>query len=197
MRTGVTRGAKLHLAGKALPVVSLLALAAGGCTQGAAYPYYDPDTRLITRIDYDTDGDGRIEAHLYYYAGQAVRLEADGNGDGIVDRWEEYAREGELRRLGTSSAADGRVDTWARQTGTQLQVDISTRRDGAIDRREYHDNGVLTRTEQDTNRDGRVDQWQRFEQGRLREVMLDTTFSAGRPDQRLVYSDSGDVDVQR
>jgi hypothetical protein len=156
-----------------------------------AFPMYDPDTRVISRIDYDADGNSVIEARLYYRNGRPVRLEVDANEDGVVDRWESYTGENTLARVGTSSVRDGRPDTWARTDGDDVQLEMSTSRDGRIDRREFRHAQQLIRTEADTNGDGRLDQWQRFENGRLRELDLDTTLSAGQPDQRLVYTDSG------
>jgi hypothetical protein len=49
----------------------------------------------------------------------------------------------------------------------------------------------VVRAEQDTNGDGRIDQWQRFEHGKLRELLIDTTLASGEPNRRLVYSDNG------
>jgi hypothetical protein len=145
----------------------------------------------IRRIDYDTDRDGRIDMRAYLLSGRTVRIEVDGNGDGVVDRWEYYRVDGGLDRLGTSSESDGVEDTWVVQTGDQMRVDVSTHRDGIVDRRELHQGGALVRSEQDTNGDGRIDQWQRFERGRLRELLIDTTLASGEPDRRLLYADNG------
>jgi hypothetical protein len=191
----VTDGAKLFTrAFKRLGVALCGVCAVAACERSTAAPSYDPDTRLVRRIDYDTDRDGRIEARVYYAGGRAVRLEADSDADGVIDRWEQYDEAGGPPRVGTSSLRDGRADTWALARGAQVEVEISTRRDGAVDRREFHDNGALVRTEQDTNFDGQIDQWQRFEQGRLRELDLDSTFAAGRPDRRLVYAANGTLE---
>jgi hypothetical protein len=163
------------------------------CERDRVSPVYDA-AGTIRRLDYDTNRDGEIDMRAYLENGRTVRIEADGNGDGVVDRWEYYRPDGQLDRLGTSSEADGVEDTWVVQSGTQMRVDIATRRDGIADRHEFHDNGVLVRTEQDTNGDGRIDQWQRFEGGRLRELLIDTTQSSGRPDERLVYAANGSVE---
>ena len=74
-----------------------------------------------------------------------------------------------------------------------MRVDIATRRDGIADRHEFHDKGDLVRAEQDTNGDGRTDQWQRFDDGKLRELLVDTSRRLGRPDTRLVYADDGSL----
>jgi len=169
------------------------ALLTGSCARDNVAPVYDSDTRTVSRLDYDTDGDGRVDTRSYLQGGRGVRLEADGNGDGRVDRWEYYRPDGQLDRLGASSQGDGRDDTWVVQNGNQMRVDISTRRDGVTDRHEFHEQGVLVGAEQDTDFDGRIDQWQRFENGRMRELLVDTQRS-GRPDRRLVYATDGSLE---
>jgi hypothetical protein len=170
----------------------IVAVSLSACARDRVSPVYDP-AGTIRRLDYDTDRDGRVDMRAYLENGRTVRIEADGNGDGVVDRWEYYRPDGQLDRLGTSSEGDGIEDTWVVQSGSQMRVDVATRRDGVADRHEFHDNGVLVRAEQDTNGDGRIDQWQRFEGGRLRELLIDTTQSTGRPDERLVYAADGSV----
>ena len=160
------------------------------CARDRVTAVYDAGG-AIRRIDYDTDRDGRIDMRAYLLNGRTVRIEADGNGDGVVDRWEYYGANGSLDRLGTSSESDGVEDTWVVQSGDQMRVDISTRRDGVADRHELHEHGTLLRAEQDTNRDGRIDQWQRFEHGKLRELLIDTTLASGEPNRRLVYTENG------
>ena len=168
----------------------LMCAALVACARDRVTAVYDAGG-AIRRIDYDTDRDGRVDLRAYLLNGRTVRIEADGNGDGIVDRWEYYGTNGGLDRLGTASESDGVEDTWVVQSGDQMRVDISTRRDGVADRHELHENGILLRAEQDTNGDGRIDQWQRFEHGKLRELLIDTTLASGEPNRRLVYAESG------
>jgi hypothetical protein len=160
------------------------------CARDRVTAVYDA-SGAIRRIDYDTDRDGRIDMRAYLLNGRTVRIEADGNGDGVVDRWEYYGANSSLDRLGTSSESDGVEDTWVVQTGAQMRVDISTRRDGVADRHELHESGTLLRAEQDTNGDGRIDEWQRFDHGKLRELLIDTTLASGEPNRRLVYAENG------
>jgi hypothetical protein len=167
----VSERAKLHApcCGSCAIIGALSAVLAGAsCARAPVAPVYDADTKTVVRLDYHADGDG----------------------DGRIDRWEYYRADGQLDRLGTSSQADGREDTWVVQNGSQMRVDVSTRRDGVADRHEFHQQGVLVRAEQDTDFDGRVDQWQEFEGGKLRRLLIDTERS-GRPDRRLVYAASG------
>jgi hypothetical protein len=171
-----------------VPVLAVVS----ACARDRVTPVYNA-AGAITRLDYDTDRDGRVDMRAYLESGRTVRIEGDGNGDGIIDRWEYYGADGTLVRLGTSSESDGVEDTWVVQSGDQMRVDISTRRDGVADRHEFHQKGALVRAEQDTNGDGRIDQWQRFDGGKLRELLIDTSQSSGRPDQRLVYAADGSL----
>jgi hypothetical protein len=175
-----------------LYVVLLLVTSVAACERDRVLPIYD-QAGLLFRLDYDTDRDGRIDMRAYLDNGRTVRIEADGNGDGLVDRWEYYAADGRLDRLGTSSESDGVEDMWVVQNGSEMRVDVSTRRDGIANRHEFHDGGRLVRAEQDTNGDGRVDEWQRFSDGKLRELLIDTTLSSNRPDRRLLYRPDGSL----
>ncbi len=149
----------------------------------------------MIRLDDDRDGDGRIDVRTYFRQGRAERLEADVDGDGQVDRWEYYDDQGRLVRLGRASAGDGREDTWVGEDGDLMRVDISTRRDGVIDRHEVYQRDALVRTEIDGNQDGVIDQWQAFEAGRLRELRVDSGRTLGRPDRRLVYTPDGALEA--
>ncbi len=170
----------------------ILAICVAACERERVTPVYD-SAGTIRRLDYDTDRDGHVDMRAYLENGRTVRIEADGNSDGIIDRWEYYRADSQLDRLGTSSESDGVEDTWVVQSGDQMRVDISTQRNGVADRHEFHDKGVLVRAEQDTNGDGRIDQWQRFEGGKLRELLIDTSQTSGRPDRRLLYANDGSL----
>lgn len=178
---------------KLYAVACCLLPALSACARDRVTAVYDP-AGTIRRLDYDIDHDDHVDMRAYLEHGRTVRIEADGNGDGMVDRWEYYGTDGHLDRLGTSSESDGLEDTWVVQNGDQMRVDISTRRDGVADRREFHEKGTLVRAEQDTNGDGRTDQWQRFADGKLRELLIDTSQKTGRPDRRLVYANDGSLE---
>src|SRR4051812_34315900 len=89
----VSDGAKLY-------TVVIVAMCVSGCGREHVLPVYDA-SGAIRRIDYDNDGDGHVEMRAYLQAGRTVRIEADGNGDAVVDRWEYYRPDGQLERLGT------------------------------------------------------------------------------------------------
>ncbi len=184
----VTERAKLYLRTGYPPIWAVVALAAA-CSRGPAVtPVYDAKTHELVRLDYDYDGDGTADVHTYMSDGRPVRLEGDTNKDGVIDRWEYYDTKGQLDRLGASSRGDGVVDTWLRESGSDRQVETSTARDGAIDRREFYRNGVLVRTETDTNHDGLPDTWEEFENGTVRTILMDEDKRHGRPTRRLVYA---------
>lgn len=160
-----------------------------GCSSPArVYGVYAHDTRVLLRLDYDYNADGVIDVRTYMRNGAPVRLEGDANGDGRIDRWEYYSSAGELLRVGGSTQGDGREDTWARVVDGDTHVDLSTRRDNIVDRREVYRGGVLVRAESDTNYDGLPDTWEEFEQGVLARLLLDDDKRHGRPTRRIVYA---------
>lgn len=191
----VTQGAKLYLVpGSGLQVPGSLflfvVLALSGCAPGSherATGVYAHDTRVLVRLDYDADGDGRLDARTYMRDGRPVRLEGDGDRDGLVDRWEYYGADGNLLRIGGSSRGDGLEDTWVRTRGEERLVDISTRRDGRVDRREIYRGETLVRAESDTNHDSMTDRWEEFSNGAIARVLLDEERRLGRPTRRILY----------
>ena len=159
----------------------------------APRPVYDALTRVLVRLDWDSNGDGRIDHRTYVHRTVPYRTEIDRDDDGRVDTWEYVAADGKVRRLGTASANDGVEDTWtwpADGAGT-LRIDRAQYRDGVADRAEYFQRDVLVRAEEDANRDGRIDKWETWEGGVLRAAAYDTSFAAGRADRRVLYDDAG------
>jgi hypothetical protein len=180
-------GSRFHVPGS---LFLFMVLAAPGCASGPqerATGVYAHDTRALIRLDYDADGDGRIDARTYMRDGKPVRLEGDGDRDGVVDRWEYYSADGSLQRVGGSSRGDGLEDTWVRTRGDERLVDISTRRDGRVDRREIYRAETLVRVESDTNHDRMTDRWEEFSDGAIARVLLDEERRLGRPTRRILY----------
>lgn len=174
---------------------ALAALLASGCapTAEGPRPSYDPVTRRLVRLDYDTTGGGRIDARTYLDGTRPFRAELDPDGVGRVSRWEYFDASGRLTRVGTSSLGDGNEDTWtwAASPDGERRVDVSTARDRRPDRREFYRDDELVRVEEDVNGDGRLDKWEAYVDGELRTVAFDTTYRAGRPDRRAVYDAGG------
>ena len=92
-----------------------------------------------------------------------------------------------------AACASERVTPVYDPAGAIRRLDYDTDRDGRVDMRAYLENGRTVRIEADGNGDGRIDQWQRFDGGKLRELLLDTSQASGRPDRRLVYANDGSV----
>ena len=166
------------------------AIAVSSCNGGPAahaYGVYTHDTRVLVRLDYDYNGDGRIDVRTFIRDGRPLRLEADSNSDGLIDRWEYYAPSGQLLRIGGSTESDGLEDTWVFPNGEQRVIEISTGRDGRVDRREFYQGDVLLRAESDTNRDGLPDRWEEFRDGVITRLLVDDEQRLGRPTRRLTY----------
>lgn len=178
------------------PVLVLCSSACGTVAQERAAGVYAHDTRVLLRLDYDADGDGRVDARTYMHDGRPVRLEGDGNGDGAIDRWEYFGSDGRLLRIGGSTLGDGREDTWVRTVGEERIVDISTRRDGTIDRRETYRGETLVRAESDTNHDGLADRWEEFLDGAISRLLLDEEQRHGRPTRRVLYGTNGEARIE-
>jgi len=121
-----------------------------------------------------------------------LRIEIDQDGDGRIDRWEYYGTDRKLAKVGFSRAKDGVEDAWSffNVAGALDRIEISTKRNRAIDRVEHYQNGVLVRAEEDSDGDGRFDKWETYAGERLTSVAFDTT-RRGSPDRRLIYSADG------
>lgn len=191
---GVTQRAKLSLSVIIAALLSPVLAAVQGCAadEGTVTPVYDPATRDLVRLDYDIDRDGRVEVRTFMANGKPVRLEGDQDRDGKVDRWEYYGTDGQLLKLGTSSGRDGVEDTWLYQAGTSRRIEMSTARDGVVDRFEYYEGPQLVRVETDVNRDGTVDHWEEYERGNLQVLRMDDEQHPGRPVRRLTYREGAE-----
>ena len=76
--------------------------------------------------------------------------------------------------------ADGRV----------ARIEVSTLRDGTVDRWEFYEDDALARVEQDTTADGVPDRWETFTDGRVATMAFDDN-GDDRPDRRLSYDPEG------
>lgn len=168
------------------PIVVGLAWFAGlaaGCggaappagAQGRITPAYDQATGRLTRLAYDANDNGKDDTWASMDGARLTTLEADENEDGRIDRWEYYP-----------AGAGG-----PRQTPERIER--STRFDGKVSRREFFENGVMTRVEEDTDGNGALDKWETYAGGALAVLALDTS-GRGRPDRRLIYRPDGSLD---
>jgi hypothetical protein len=53
-------------------------------------PVYDTTTGKLRLLQYDSNGEGKIDAWSYMNGSQVVRIEVDRDGDGRVDQWQYY-----------------------------------------------------------------------------------------------------------
>lgn len=176
--------------------LGLLIALAPGCAESEkriVEASYDAYSGRLIQLSADQDGDGRIDQWTYLDGTRPLRGEKDADADGRIDRWEYFDAQAALVTVGTSSRNDGIEDTWTWVTRAngEGRVDVSTRRDRHVDRREFYLDTTLARAELDTNADGRIDRWDRYENGVLREVQFDTSFTAARADRRLLYDAQG------
>jgi hypothetical protein len=84
----------------------------GSAPRGRSVPerwaYPGPDG-LPTRMEYDADGDGRVERAEVFEAGRIVAVEVDSDRDGRIDRWQDW-RSGILASEEFDTDADGKPD---------------------------------------------------------------------------------------
>jgi hypothetical protein len=156
----------------------LIALALPGCADpqtstSRVQPVYDKHTGQLTELTYDENANGRIDTWVHLDGTRILRAEADHDEDGRIDRWEHYRAEG--------------------SHGTISRIEMSTHRDGRINRIELFVNGALDQVHEDTDRDGRIDKWETYRDSALAAVAYDIQ-RRGTPDRRLVYRPDGSLD---
>ncbi len=152
-------------------------------------PTYD-GTGTLRKLQYDRNGDGRIDTWGYMEGTRVVKVEVDENGDGTVDRWEIHRADAVA---GDTDGAAANPSLPAPVDKTVERIERATRFDGTVSRREYFDSGTLTKIEEDTDGDGKIDKWETYAGGGLSTMSLDTR-GRGVPDRRLVYKVDGSLD---
>lgn len=185
------------LAGSVL-AVALISVACGPpADRKKIEPIYDRQTGRLQVLNYDSDGDGKVDTISHMDGARVLRIEIDRDEDGRVDRWEYYDANQKLEKVGFSRPGDGKEDAWssARQDGSIARIDISLARDGKVTRREYYEKDTVVRAEEDGDGDGTFDKWETYEEGRLASVAFDT-LHRGKPDRRLVYGADGSAHLE-
>ena len=160
--------------------------------KGAWKGYYDAQGRVAI-VEYDSNGDGRADYIAHYDERRQIRtIEVDEDHDSWVDRFEHYDAAGVLEKVGRCRRQRGRADEWTYRApdGRAARIEYDDDGDGAPERAEVFENGVMARVETDSDRDGRPDRWQAWQRGRLASEDLDTD-GDGRPDRRLVFGPGG------
>jgi hypothetical protein len=179
----------------------LAALTLTACTPGAAdapaqtaqpqgteqlKPEYDAAGKL-QKLEYDRNKDGKVDTWGYMDGARVVRVEVDENSDGKIDRWEYHRSDDSPAGTAAGAAAAPGVDR------SVERIERATKFDGTVSRREYFENGALTKIEEDTDGNGKVDKWETYTGGSLALMALDTQ-GRGTPDRRLVYRPDGSMD---
>lgn len=206
-RFHVGAGQRLAPLSGVVAVVVALAVPIGGCLRvedastrvaPKVESVYDPETRRLTLLRVDADRNGTAETRSHMSGNRVVRIEVDTDEDGLVDRWEHYAPDQTLTRVGFSRARDGYEDAWsyADASGQITRIEISATRDGRVTRTEHFADARLTRVEEDADQDGHIDRWEAYEAGRLTQLSFDTS-GAGRPTSTLMYLPDGSVEVRQ
>ena len=154
----------------------------------------DERTGRVRELRVTPSGDFMSVARVYLDETGGARVPLDTDGDGIVDRWEYYADvrqigSGAVEKVGFSLAGDEIVDAWAfhDEQGQIHRVEVSTGRDGVVDRWEHYSGGALVRVETDADRDGRADNWSTYRNG-----ILSTATSAAGGDGHADHPQAGE-----
>ena len=142
---------------------------------GRVTPDYDKATGRLSRLAYDANNNGKDDTWASMDGTRLLKLEADENEDGRIDRWEYYPAGG----------AGG-----ARQPPEKIER--ATRFDGRVSRTEYFAGGVMAKVEEDTDGNGATDKWETYADGALLTLALDTT-GRGSADRRLIYRPDGSL----
>ena len=143
----------------------------GGPVGSGFHREWNPRTRHYDLIHEATTRSG---AHIRrVFADDSVRVlrtEVSGGGEPPISF--EASLDGTPDRIGFSSINDGVIDAWSitdPKTG-ERHVEMSTRRNGKIDRWEHYVKDALIRVELDTNGDGKPDRRMTYEDG----ILMDT-----------------------
>jgi hypothetical protein len=155
-------------------------------------PEYNKTTGKLQLLNYDSNGNGKVDTFSYMDGARVLRIEIDTDEDGKIDRWEYYGPDQKIEKVGFSRLRDGKEDAWSYTgpDGSVVRIDVSTKRDGKVTRTEHYDHEKLLAAEEDSDEDGRIDKWETYDGDRLASVAFDT-LNRGMPDRRLVYAPDG------
>lgn len=147
----------------------------GGPISSGFYREWNPRTQRYELIHETTTKAGVHIRRLYADDLRSV-LQTEMSGTGIESPMViETEAAGAPPRMGFSSNNDGVIDAWSTadpKTG-ETRVEMSTRRNGKIDRWERYLKGALVRVDLDTNGNGKPDRWQIYEAGILMDTFID------------------------
>ena len=114
-------------------------------------------------------------------------VKVDRNGDGVPDRTEVYADNGDIQRVESDTNDDGKIDEWIYyEERVPVKAQKDTNADGKPDTTIYYVKGVVIRTESDTNGDAKIDEWVYYSNGKPSKAEKDTN-ADGKPDTWIDY----------
>ena len=140
---------------------------------------WDPRTRRYQLIHETTNKDGLRIRRLLTDGLEVQQTELSGDNVGPVV--EQLASSG--ARFPFSTRNDGVIDAFVTRDAklATARVEVSTKRNGRIDRWEQYVKGQLVRVDLDTDGNGKADRWMTYEEGILMDTFLDAD-EDGQPD---------------
>jgi hypothetical protein len=154
----------------------------GGPIATGFHREWNPQTRRYELIHETTNANG-VHVRRLFTDDLRQLLQTEISGGGIESPLTFAGADEAPKRVGFSSINDGVIDAWAMadpKTGS-TRVEISTKRNGKIDRWERYEKGQLVRVDLDTNGNGKPDRWQTYEDGILMDTFIDVNEN-GQPD---------------
>lgn len=155
----------------------------GGPIASGFHREWDPQTKRYQLI-HETTTKAGVRVRRLYADDLRQLLSTELSGTGIESPFSiAVSADGKSRRVGFSSVNDGVIDAWSTtdpKTG-EVRVEMSTKRNGKIDRWERYEKQVLIRVDLDTNGNGKPDRWMTYQDG----IQMDTFIDAnedGKPD---------------
>ncbi|MFI5319753.1 MAG: hypothetical protein ACHQ6V_09255 [Myxococcota bacterium] len=139
--------------------------------------WLDPATGRETRMEEDSNLDGRVDTWVEYTDGAMARQRRDTNYDGVPDVWSYYDRAGQLSRQELDLDGDGYRNRESLYRGGKLAKEREDRDgDGRFDLVTAYDaDERIARRDEDRDGDGRIDTRSIYQAGKLakREVVTE------------------------
>jgi hypothetical protein len=139
--------------------------------------WLDPVTGRETRVEEDSNLDGRVDTWVEYASGAPARQRRDTNYDGIPDVWSYYGSDGKLSRQEQDLDGDGYRNRESLFRGGKLAKQREDRNgDGRFDLVTLYDaEERIARRDEDRDGDGKIDTRSIYQDGKLarREVVAE------------------------
>lgn len=146
----------------------------GGALYPGFYRQWDPASNRYV-LYHETTGKGGLRIRRRFDEKLVIAETQLSAGTSEVPLSLSVSADQETVRTGFSSANDGVIDAWSStdpKTGV-MRIEVSTKRNGVIDRWERYEKGVLLRVDLDTNGNGKPDRWMTYEDGILMDTFVD------------------------